>query len=93
MAERRNRLEIIYDILKSIQDKRNMMIKPTHLLYKSNLSHDGMKRYIDELKASNMIMETEDPKTKNKMFTLTEKGLKFLEEYNKVRAFTDSFGI
>ena len=33
-----------------------------------------MKRYIDELKAGNMIAETEDPKTKNKMFTLTEKG-------------------
>ncbi|HII14763.1 MAG TPA: hypothetical protein HA362_00460 [Nanoarchaeota archaeon] len=92
MAERRNKLEIIYDILKSIQDKRGM-IKPTHLLYKSNLSHDGMKRYIDELKASNMLAETEDPKTGNKMFVLTEKGCKFLEEYNKVRAFTDSFGL
>lgn len=93
MADRRNKMEIIYDILKSIQDKRNMMIKPTHLLYKSNLSHDGMKRYVDELKVNGMIMETEDPKTKNKMFTITEKGCKFLEEYKKVVDFTSSFGL
>lgn len=91
MAERRNKLEIIYDILKSIQDKRGM-IKPTHLLYKSNLSHDGMKRYIDELKSNSMLTEAEDPKSGNKMFTITEKGCKFLEEYKKVVEFTNSFG-
>lgn len=92
MAERRNKLDIVYDILKAIQDKRGS-IKPTHLLYKSNLSHDGMKRYIEELKAGGMLTEEEEPKTGKKKFLITEKGCKFLEEYNKVKMFTESFGI
>lgn len=92
MAERRNKLDIIFDILNSIQNKRGS-IKPTHLLYKSNLSHDGMKRYLGELKDSEMVFESEDEKTKKKMIHLTEKGYKFLEEYSKVKNFTESFGL
>lgn len=90
MAERRDKLDIIGDILKAIQDKGGR-IKPTHLLYKSNLSHEGMKRYIDELKMKLMLLEEED-KNQNKFFVITDKGLKFLEDYKKVREFTDSFG-
>lgn len=90
MAERRDRLDIIGDILKAIQDKGGR-IKPTHLLYKSNLSHEGMKRYIDELKMKLMLLEEED-KNQNKFFVITDKGLKFLEDYKKIREFTDSFG-
>lgn len=90
MAERRDRLDIIGDILKAIQDKGGR-IKPTHLLYKSNLSHEGMKRYVDELKVKAMILEEED-KNENKQFIITEKGLKFLQDYRKIREFTDSFG-
>jgi len=91
MAERRNKLDIIFDILKAIQDKRGV-IKPTHLLYKSNLSHEGMKRYVEELKARNMLAETEDAKSGNKMFTITEEGYKFLEKYKQIKEFTESFG-
>ena len=90
MAERRDKLDIIGDILKAVQDKGGR-IKPTHLLYKSNLSHEGMKRYIDELKMKLMLLEEED-KNQNKFFVITDKGLKFLQDYKKVREFTDSFG-
>lgn len=91
MAERRDRLDIISDILKAIQDKGGR-IKPTHLLYKSNLSHEGMKRYIEELKMKFMIIEEEDMKKKTRHFLITEKGLKFLQDYKKIREFTNSFG-
>ncbi len=90
MAERRDRLDIIGDILKAVQDKGGR-IKPTHLLYKSNLSHEGMKRYIYELKMKLMLLEEED-KNQNKFFVITDKGLKFLQDYKKIREFTDSFG-
>ncbi len=90
MAERRDKLDIIGDILKAVQDKGGR-IKPTHLLYKSNLSHEGMKRYIEELKMKLMLLEEED-KNQNKFFIITDKGLKFLQDYRKIREFTDSFG-
>lgn len=92
MGERRDKLDIVSDILKSIQDKGGR-IKPTHLLYKSNLSHEGMKRYIEELKIKLMIIEEEDPKKNLRYFIITDKGLKFLQDYKKIREFTDSFGL
>ena len=92
MGERRDKLDIVSDILKSIQDKGGR-IKPTHLLYKSNLSHEGMKRYIEELKVKLMIIEEEDPKRNMRFFIITDKGLKFLQDYKKIREFTDSFGL
>lgn len=90
MKERRDRLDIIKDILESIRD-RGGTIKPTHLLYKSNLSHDSMKRYVDELMNKGMVKE--ELKTGSKLFTITDRGLKFLEEYHQIKEFTDSFGV
>ena len=48
MATRRSRLELIFDILLAIQNKGGT-IKPTHLMYKSNLSHKLLNNYIEEL--------------------------------------------
>lgn len=90
MSTRRNKARIIYDMLQSINDKGNK-IKPTHLLYKSNLSHKKMVEYVDELLKNNMISK----RTINskKYFELTEKGFRFISEYKKIQEFTDSFGL
>ncbi|HLD98553.1 MAG TPA: winged helix-turn-helix domain-containing protein, partial [Candidatus Nanoarchaeia archaeon] len=45
--KKRNKLEIIRDILNVIRS-RNGKIKPTHILYKSNLSHQMMEEYLAE---------------------------------------------
>ncbi len=89
MAERREKLDIIKDILEAIRDKGGS-IKPTHLLYKSNLSHDSMKRYVSELIEKELVGEKEEKETKN--FIITKKGLKFLTNYQQIKEFTDSFG-
>jgi predicted transcriptional regulator len=89
MGERREKLDIIKDILEAIRDKGGI-IKPTHLLYKSNLSHDSMKRYVSELMDKGMLEEVEDKSIKK--FSITDKGLKFLSDYKQVKEFTDSFG-
>jgi len=90
MQERRTKLEIVNDMLRAIQEKGGR-IKPTHLLYKSNLSHNRMNSYLDYLKNKELI---EENTVKNKkVFQLTDKGFSFLENYKKVREFSDAFGI
>lgn len=90
MKSRRTKLEIINDILISIIGKGGA-IKPTHLLYKSNLSHTKMKMYLDELYQKNMIYDTEDSR-ENRLIAITEKGRKFTVEYKRVREFSEAFG-
>ena len=89
MMERRDKVKIIYDILKSIQEK-NGRIKPTHLLYKSNLSYKRMTELVQELMAKGMIAEEQHDG--NKFYILTDKGNKFLNEYYKMIEFVKSFG-
>ncbi|MAG78364.1 hypothetical protein CL616_03300 [archaeon] len=89
MGDRREKLEIIKDILEAIRAKGGT-IKPTHLLYKSNLSHDSMKRYVSELMEKGMVEEQEQKRSKK--YIITDQGLKFLTQYQQIREFTDSFG-
>ncbi|HJN57217.1 MAG: winged helix-turn-helix domain-containing protein [Candidatus Woesearchaeota archaeon] len=88
--KRRGKLEIIADILRSIQSK-NGRIKPTHLLYKSNLSHAKLKEYIDVLMKKGMIEEKQEKG--KKMFLMKELGYKFLLEFERIKEFSDSFGL
>jgi len=90
MERKRNRLEVIRDILKVIRDK-NGKIKPTHILYKSNLSYQMMNEYLDELIAKGFIIRLE--KEKSKTYSLTKKGFDYLEQYNLINEFTNSFGL
>ena len=83
---KRNRLEIIRDILKIIQ--KNHSIKPTPLLRKSNLSTSRFKQYYSELLSKEFIKETYG---KNKKITLNEKGNKYLEKYSTIINFIDEF--
>ena len=97
MSSRRSRLELVYDILLAIQRKGGE-IKPTHLMYKSNLSHKLLQNYIDELTEKELILLVEEEAKKRrqkstKRVVITEKGLNFLEEYRKMREFTDAFGL
>ncbi len=89
MSERRDKFRIIYDMLCSIKDKGGK-IKPTHLMYKANLSHSKMQVYLGELIKKEMVIEeeTED----GKRYKITEGGIKLINEYQKIKEFTDSFG-
>ena len=90
MDKKRNRLEIIHDILKVIRE-RNGKIKPTHILYKSNLSHQMMEEYLGELIKKEFIKEIK--KEKGKTYIISEKGLKYLNEFSVIRDFATSFGL
>ncbi|MFP4656283.1 MAG: winged helix-turn-helix domain-containing protein [Candidatus Woesearchaeota archaeon] len=90
-SRRRTKIEIIYDMLKAIQNKGGV-IKPTHLLYKSNLSHNKMQEYIRNLQAKGMIAE-KDAGNGSKVYMITDKGLKYIAEFKQIRQFSDAFGI
>jgi predicted transcriptional regulator len=90
MSKKRDKLQVIYDILDVIREKGEN-IKPTHILYKSNLSHQMMQQYLNELINKDFI--TEIQKEKGKTYSLTEKGFNYLNEYVKITKFVESFGL
>ena len=90
MTKKRERLEVIRDIIQSIRENRK--IKPTRLLYASNLSPQMFKEYINELISKDFIKLDIDNKEK-KSFSLTQKGNSFLEEYRIIENFVENFGL
>jgi len=97
MGARRSRLELIFDILLAIQNKGGK-IKPTHLMYKSNLSHKLLNQYLEELISKELVFIQEEKPAKKrqkstKSVVITEKGLGFLAEFRRMRQFTDAFGL
>ena len=90
MAKKRERLEVIKDILRSIMENRK--IKPTRLLYASNLSPQMFKEYINELISKGFIKIDFD-KNEKKFFLLTKKGQEFLQEYKAIENFIENFGL
>lgn len=90
-GKRRDRLEIIHDILHVIREKGDR-IKPTHILYKSNLSHQMLTEYMTDLISKSFIVEDIDKRGK-RTYRLTEKGFAYLADYSTVRKFVDSYGL
>lgn len=90
MGKKRDRLQIIHDILKAIHDKNNR-IKPTHILYKSNLSHQMMEEYLEELIGKGFVVENSEKS--GKTYSLTQKGFDYLNKYRLISEFADSFGL
>lgn len=90
MTKKRTRLEVIRDILQVVRD-RNGKIKPTHILYKSNLSHPMMEDYLKELIGKEFIVEHKGPQ--GKRYSITDKGLQYLAKYRSIMEFTQSFGL
>ena len=85
---KRNKLEIIRDILKIIQENHNS-IKPTPLLRQSNTSTARFKEYFNDLIKKKFIKEVNHKG--NKYISLTEKGTRFLEKYKTIINFIDEF--
>jgi len=90
MKLRRDRIDVIYDILSAIE-REGGEIKPTRLMYKSNLSHKLLKSHIHELIERGVIEEVTIKE--KKYIIITEIGRKFMSELRKMRKFLDSFGL
>ncbi|MBI1969252.1 hypothetical protein HYS48_01040 [Candidatus Woesearchaeota archaeon] len=88
--KRRSKLDIVNDMLLSIQEKGGK-IKPTHLMYKANLSHKLLKGYLDELVAKEMVKEVKEKQTN--YLLLTDKGHSFIAQFKKMKEFQETFGL
>jgi len=91
MAKKRERLEVIKDILRVVRETRGG-IKPTRLLYSSNLSPQMFKEYVNELLKKGFI-QPNDLGDNKKTFSITKKGNDFLQEYKLIENFIENFGL
>jgi len=90
MARKRNRIDIIADMLSSILDKGGE-IKPTHLMYKSNLAHNQMKTYLEELIEKNCVRKI--TKNNHEYLIITNDGSRLLEKIREMKEFERTFGL
>jgi len=76
---RRSQMEILIDILKAVADGKQ---KPTHIMYRANLSWTRLKRQLDFLTKQEMLVDTEveDGTT----YRITQKGKEVLEYFKKI---------
>jgi predicted transcriptional regulator len=89
MSKKRERIVIIHDILKAIQDKGGTA-KPTHVLYKSNLSSQMLKEYMQEMIEKGFVTESEG---KSKAYSLTDRGYRYLADFTMIRNFMESYDL
>ncbi len=88
---KRDKLEIIKDILKIIKDNHGH-IKMTPLLRKSNLSSKRFADYKSELLGRELISEVEEKKL-GRQILITMKGMEFLEKYRAIVNFVNEFDL
>ncbi len=89
--KKRDRVEIVYDILKNIMLNNNS-IKPTPLMRYSNLSTTSFNEYMKELKEKGLVKELKDKKNRNYL-TLTDKGFEFINKYKQIKGFIEEFNL
>jgi predicted transcriptional regulator len=79
-VNRRSRLETYCDILRAIGAGAE---KPTHIMYKANLSWTVMQSYTKALEGRGLVVSTvADGK---KLYHLTEKGFQLLSQFLSIR--------
>ena len=91
MSRKRERIVIIHDILKAIQEKGGTA-KPTHVLYKSNLSSQMLKGYLTDLIDKGFIEEKKNKKN-SRFYAITDKGHKYVGDFTVIRNFMESYDL
>jgi len=88
--ERRTKADIFFDILRIVQSEGGKA-KTTRILYGANLSYTRMKKHIDYLIQNGFLEKTQH--NGSTFFLITERGLSFIQEFRKVKKFSEAFGI
>ena len=76
---RRSKMEIYIDILRVVSDGNH---KPTHIMYRANLSWERLKGYLKFLSSQGLLTNVQ--KAKGTRYELTEKGRELLKYFRKI---------
>jgi predicted transcriptional regulator len=85
----RSKGRIFVDILRAVQESG--AAKVTHILYKANLSHDRLTKYLAQLEDSGLVVRAQEGDRAS--YSITEKGIKFMAEFRRMEEFADAFGL
>ncbi len=80
---RRNNIEIYSEILRIAKDGA----RKSHIVYRANLNSKVVEKYLDSLKSSGLIT---GPRADRRLFSTTEKGLKYLNHFEGLEKYLDS---
>ena len=78
MGKKRSEIEILADILRVAMEGA----KKSHIVYKANLNFEIVRKYLDILEKSDLII---GPEGRNRIFSTTEKGIKYLNHFEAFR--------
>ena len=83
--EIRNRTRV--EILSSILDVAGRGALKTHIMYKANLSHRQLEKYLEFLKQNGLLEEVLDPVVGVRLYQATQKGIDFLKDYSRLSGY------
>ena len=91
MVAYRNSTQIVAELLMTAKDSGQEGVRKNTLIQKSNLSHGRLMNFLNNLTGSGLINEIKHD-GKN-TFVITEKGVMYLQEYQKFTSLAGSFGL
>ena len=80
-SKRRDKLFIIAEILEIAKEGT----LKTQIMYRANLSHRQLEKYLNFLEANGMLIQV--LRDDVRMFQVTEKGIEFLKEYERISGY------
>ena len=85
---RRSKMEVKIDIMQAIADGSG---RPTHIMYRSNLSWAVMRSVMKTLEQQGLVISREIEGRRN--YVLTDKGNRVLQTYRSVKNQLESFPV
>jgi len=80
ITSNRTRVEILASIL-NVAERATLK---THIMYKANLSHRQLEKYLTFLQDNDMLSQFTDEETGSRMYKVTVKGTGFLKDYSRL---------
>jgi predicted transcriptional regulator len=84
----RSRVRIYYDILNAVLNQGHARISA--IMRDANLPYDRLQRYLEELAEKGLLARHQDDPS---LFYVTEKGLRFVEEFQRFMRLARAFGL